>query len=35
MAQLLKVHGSQNQFVLLDQTTLSHPLSDPDLRALG
>lgn len=35
MAQLLKVHGSQNQFFLLDQTTLARPLSDPELRALG
>ena len=35
MAQLLKVHGSQNQFFLLDQTTLARPLSDPERKSAG
>ncbi|WP_251546789.1 diaminopimelate epimerase [Limosilactobacillus caecicola] len=34
MAQLLKVHGSQNQFFILDQTTLDKQLTDPELVAL-
>lgn len=35
MAQLLKVHGSQNHFFILDQTTLKKPLSDAELAALS
>lgn len=35
MAQLTKVHGSQNQFFLLDQTTLSTALTDDELIALS
>lgn len=35
MVQLLKVHGSMNQFFILDQTTLDHQLSDAELVALG
>lgn len=31
MAQLLKVHGSQNKFFILDQTTLDQQLSDQEL----
>ncbi len=31
MPTLLKVHGSQNQFFILDQTQLSQPLTDPEL----
>lgn len=31
MAQLLKVHGSQNSFFILDQTQLQAPLSDQEL----
>lgn len=34
MTTLLKVHGSQNQFFILDQTTLQVPLTDPELRQL-
>lgn len=34
MPTLFKVHGSQNQFFILDQTTLSQPLTDPELRQL-
>lgn len=34
MAELLKVHGSQNKFFILDQTTLQHQLTDPELVAL-
>ena len=34
MPTLLKVHGSQNQFFILDQTTLDQPLTDPELRQL-
>ena len=30
--QLLKVHGSQNQFFILYQTELTHPLNDDSLR---
>lgn len=33
MAQLLKVHGSQNSFFILDQTKLQQPLSDEELVA--
>lgn len=35
MAELLKVHGSQNHFFILDQTTLDHQLTDNELVALG
>lgn len=35
MVQLLKVHGSMNQFFILDQTKLDHQLSDDELFALG
>lgn len=35
MAQLLKVHGSQNNFFILDQTTLQKPLSDEELQQLA
>lgn len=35
MAQLLKVHGSQNHFFILDQTELKKPLSDQELAALS
>lgn len=35
MAQLLKVHGSQNSFFILDQTQLAQPLSDSELRQLA
>lgn len=31
MTELLKVHGSQNAFFILDQTTLDQPLTDPEL----
>lgn len=31
MTQLLKVHGSQNNFFILDQTTLTTPLTQPEL----
>ncbi|MDO4903872.1 MAG: diaminopimelate epimerase [Limosilactobacillus sp.] len=34
MVQLLKVHGSQNAFFILDQTQLDHELNDDELRAL-
>ena len=34
MPTLLKVHGSQNQFFILDQTSLDQPLTDPELRQL-
>lgn len=34
MAQLLKVHGSQNQFFILDQTKLKTKLTQPELVAL-
>lgn len=34
MTKLLKVHGSQNQFFILDQTVLKQPLSDAELKAL-
>ena len=33
MVNLLKVHGSQNHFFILDQTELSNPLTDSELRA--
>lgn len=35
MTELLKVHGSQNSFFILDQTTLDHELSDDELRQLA
>lgn len=35
MSTLLKVHGSMNQFFILDQTTLDHPLTDPELCQLA
>lgn len=35
MVQLLKVHGSENHFFLLDQTTLDQPLTDSELSALA
>ena len=31
MVQLLKVHGSQNAFFILDQTQLTTPLTDKEL----
>lgn len=34
MVKLLKVHGSQNQFFILDQTLLQQKLSDEQLKAL-
>ncbi|EEU30771.1 diaminopimelate epimerase [Limosilactobacillus coleohominis 101-4-CHN] len=34
MVQLLKVHGSQNKFFILDQTTLQQQLTDSELVAL-
>lgn len=33
MVELLKVHGSQNHFFILDQTELDTPLTDEELRA--
>lgn len=35
MAELLKVHGSMNQFFILDQDELTAPLSDDQLTALA
>lgn len=35
MVQLRKVHGSENHFFLLDQTTLEQPLTDSELVALA
>ncbi|WP_125590772.1 diaminopimelate epimerase [Companilactobacillus jidongensis] len=35
MAQLLKVHGSENQFFILDQTDLKNQLSDDELKQLA
>ncbi|MGN1279056.1 MAG: diaminopimelate epimerase [Limosilactobacillus sp.] len=35
MPTLLKVHGSMNQFFILDQTRLQQPLTDPELRQLA
>ncbi|WP_025025259.1 diaminopimelate epimerase [Companilactobacillus nodensis] len=35
MAQLLKVHGSENQFFILDQTKLENQLSDDELKQLA
>lgn len=35
MVQLRKVHGSENHFFLLDQTTLAQKLTDPELVALA
>lgn len=34
MTKLLKVHGSQNSFFILDQTELENPLTDNELRQL-
>lgn len=34
MTKLLKVHGSQNSFFILDQTELETPLTDNELRQL-
>ncbi len=34
MVNLLKVHGSQNHFFILDQTELDQPLSDTELKFL-
>ena len=31
MVQLLKVHGSQNAFFILDQTQLTNPLTDEEI----
>ncbi|WP_295731575.1 diaminopimelate epimerase [uncultured Limosilactobacillus sp.] len=35
MAQLLKVHGSQNKFFILDQTSLKQQLNDQELVSLA
>lgn len=35
MVELLKVHGSENKFFILDQTKLGHQLNDQELSALG
>ncbi|APX72404.1 diaminopimelate epimerase [Companilactobacillus allii] len=35
MSQLLKVHGSENQFFILDQTQLNKQLSDNELKQLA
>ena len=35
MAQLLKVHGSENQFFILDQTALENQLDDTELKQLA
>lgn len=35
MAQLLKVHGSQNSFFILDQTKLAQELNDQELQQLA
>ena len=35
MVQLRKVHGSENRFFLLDQSTLDQPLTDSELAALA
>lgn len=35
MAQLLKVHGSENKFFILDQTQLNAQLSDDELKQLA
>lgn len=35
MATLLKVHGSMNQFFILDQTSLNQALTDQELRQLA
>ena len=31
MTQLFKVHGSQNEFFILDQTELTRPMSNNEL----
>ncbi|WP_119317773.1 diaminopimelate epimerase [Companilactobacillus formosensis] len=35
MVKLLKVHGSENKFFILDQTLLDTPLTDVELKALA
>ncbi|HJF86761.1 MAG TPA: diaminopimelate epimerase, partial [Companilactobacillus farciminis] len=35
MVKLLKVHGSENKFFILDQTLLETPLPDYQLKALA
>ncbi|QNQ82057.1 diaminopimelate epimerase [Lactobacillus sp. PV037] len=35
MVELIKVHGSQNQFFILDQETLSQKLNDKELKELA
>jgi len=35
LVKLLKVHGSENKFFILDQTLLETPLSDPELKFLA
>lgn len=35
MVELLKVHGSENKFFILDQTKLENQLNDQELSALG
>ncbi len=35
MVQLLKVHGSQNKFFILDQTELKTKLSQPEFGRIG
>lgn len=35
MVELLKVHGSMNQFFILDQTLLDQPLTDEELKQLA
>ena len=35
MTELLKVHGSQNSFFLLDQANLAVPLTDPEMQKLA
>lgn len=35
MVQILKVHGSENQFFILDQTKLQNQLSDKELKGLA
>lgn len=35
MTEILKVHGSENTFLLIDQRNLNQPLSDPELQHLA
>lgn len=35
LVKLLKVHGSENKFFILDQTLLETPLSDPELKKVA